>query len=85
MAAPVVAGVAAVIRSYYPALTAEQVKEAIMKSVTPVTTEVKLPGSKSEKKKFSDLSVSGGIVNLYQALQVASTMKGKKKIKEPKA
>ncbi|MBK9255341.1 MAG: S8 family serine peptidase [Saprospiraceae bacterium] len=85
MAAPVVAGVAAVIRSYYPTLTAEQVKEAIMKSVTPITQEVKVPGSKTDKKKFSDMSVSGGVVNLDNALKVAATMKGKKKLKEVKA
>lgn len=85
MAAPVVAGVAAVIRSHYPTLTAEQVKEAIMKSVTPISDEVKLPGSKTEKRKFAELSVSGGVVNLYNALKVASTMKGKKKLKDVKA
>ncbi len=78
MAAPVVAGVAAVIRSVYPKLTAEQVKEAIMKSVTPLNHNVKVPGTK-EIQPFSKLSVSGGVVNLYNALVYASTMKGKKK------
>lgn len=82
MASPVVAGVAAVIRSAFPALTAVQVKEAIMKSVTPIDEIVKKPGSKSDKVAFSKLSVSGGVVNLYNALQYASTMKGKKKIKK---
>ena len=82
MASPVVAGVAAVIRSVYPKLTAEQVKEALMKSVTPLNQNVKLPGSKGEKVAFSKLSVSGGTVNLYKALVYASTMKGKKKIKK---
>jgi cell wall-associated protease len=79
MAAPVVAGVAAAIRSVYPDLTAEQVKEAILKSVTPIDETVKVPGSKSDKVKFSQLSVTGGVVNLDKALQYASTMKGKKK------
>lgn len=79
MAAPVVAGVAAAIRSVYPALTAEQVKEAILKSVTPIDETVKVPGSKADKVKFSQLSVTGGVVNLDKALQFASTMKGKKK------
>lgn len=82
MASPVVAGVAATIRSVYPALTAEQVKEAILKSVTPLTQEVLVPGSKTDKVKFSELSVTGGTVNLYNALKYASTMKGKKKIKK---
>lgn len=81
MAAPVVAGVAATIRSVYPALTAEQVKEAILKSVTPLTQVVKVPGSKSDTVSFSKLSVTGGTVNLDKALQYASKMKGKKKVK----
>ena len=85
MASPVVAGVAATIRSVYPSLTAEQVKEAIMKSVTPLTQMVKLPGSKTDTISFSKLSVTGGTVNLDKALQYASTMKGKKKHSEIKA
>jgi subtilisin family serine protease len=85
MAAPVVAGVAATIRSVYPSLTAEQVKEAILKSVTPLTQVVKVPGSKTDTVSFSKLSVTGGTVNLDKALQYASKMKGKKKIKDIKA
>ncbi len=49
MASPVVAGVAAVLRSYFPKLKAEQVKEIIMKSSTPLDIQVKKPGDKSEK------------------------------------
>jgi len=79
MAAPVVAGVAATIRSVFPALTAVQVKEAMMKSVTPLTQDVLLPGSKTDKVNFSKLSVTGGVVNLEKALEYASKMKGKKK------
>lgn len=54
MAAPVVAGLAAVIREYYPKLTAAQVKEVIMKSV--VKADV-----------LKDKCISGGIVNAYNA------------------
>lgn len=85
MASPVVAGVAAIIRSNYPSLTAEQVKEAIVKSVKPIDDEVFVPGSKTEKTKFSNLSASGGVVNLEAAMQYASKMKGKKKIKKAQA
>lgn len=52
MASPVVAAIAALIRSQYPSLTAEQVKEAIMNSVTPIQEEVTIPGSKTEKQNF---------------------------------
>ncbi len=81
MASPVVAGVAAVLRSQYPALTAVQVKEILMKSATPMNQTVKKPGTKgAEKVPFSTLSVTGGTVNLYNAVKMASSVKGKKKI-----
>lgn len=60
MAAPVVAGMAAVIREYYPKLTAPQVKEIIMKSVV-------------KRDVLKDLCVSSGIVNAYDALKLAAT------------
>lgn len=83
MASPVVAGMAAVIRSYFPRLTANQVKEAIMKSAIPLDQEVIIPG-KEEKTNFKKLSVTGSVANLYNALQYAKTMKGKKKLKKKK-
>ncbi len=83
MAAPVVAGVAAVLRSYFPGLTAKQVKSVIMESSTPHNVRVKKPGS-DELVGFSSLSVSGGAVNLKSAVQLASTTKGKKKVKKKK-
>lgn len=78
MAAPVVTGVAAVIRSYFPDLTARQVKQVIMESAVRENKKVKEPGS-DVLVPFSQLSVTGGIVNAYQAIQLASKMKGKKK------
>lgn len=85
MASPVVAGVAATIRSLYPALTAEQVKEAIIKSVTPITDEVVVPGTNGQKMSFSKLSKTGGVVNQHAAISYASKMKGKKKVKVERA
>ncbi|MCK5781077.1 MAG: S8 family serine peptidase [Flavobacteriales bacterium] len=76
MATPVVAGVAAVVMSYYPDLSAKQVKKILMKSVTELKDlDVKLPNDRRDgevkKVKFGTLSVSGGIVNLYNALKLA--------------
>jgi len=85
MASPVVAGVAAVIRSYFPKLKAEQVKEILMKSATPMDIKVKKPGDSSgELVDFKTLSVTGGVVNLYNAVKLAQKTKGKKKIKKEK-
>ena len=80
MAAPVVAGVAAVLRSYFPTLTAVQVKNIIMESSVKSSEKVKLPGS-DELVPFSQLSVSGGVINVYKAAKKAKMIKGKKKIK----
>ena len=55
MASPVVAGLAALIRSYYPKLTAIQVKEIILNSVVKVNHDVYLSGKKSAKVPFSAL------------------------------
>lgn len=83
MASPVVAGVAAVLRSQFPALTADQVKEVIMSSTTPITGMVKKPGS-GELVPFSSLSITGGVVNLQKAMETAATVKGKKKVVAPR-
>ncbi len=74
MAAPAVAGVAAVIRSYYPSLSAKQVKQILMNSGLPTNAEVILGGDPSNKKRFGDISKSGKMVNLYNALIMADQM-----------
>lgn len=76
MAAPVVSGLAALIRSYYPKLTAIQVKEIILKSVVKVNHNVNMmKGAETVSVPFSDLSVTGGVVNAYNALKLAATYK----------
>jgi len=79
MASPVVAGIAAVLRSYYPRLTAQQVKDAILNSSIKSNLKVKKPGTQ-DLVPFSELSSTGGFVNLYKAIEYASKMKGKKKL-----
>lgn len=74
MASPVVAGVAALIMSYYPDLTATQVKDILLQTSTkPDVNVVTKPGSE-ELVPFSALSVSGGIVNAYEALKAAEQL-----------
>lgn len=77
MASPNAAGVAAMIRSYYPTLTAKQVKQVLMDSSVKPNIEVTLVDGKSDKlikKPFAEFSVSGGIINAYNALILASKM-----------
>lgn len=77
MASPEVAGVATLIRSYYPELSAKQVKHIIMNSGVPIPFKVKVPGTE-EKKKLEEISVSGRILNAYNALVLANKVVYKK-------
>ena len=76
MATPVVAGIAAMIRSYYPNLTAVQTRQVIEKSAIVVGSDVVVlkPGTK-DKTSMKELSVTGGVVNLYNALEMADKIK----------
>lgn len=80
-AASVVAGVAGLIKSYYPNLTGTQLRTVLMKSVT---TRPGVEVEKAMKKGRSivndlyllkDLSISGGIINAYQAVIAADAIK----------
>ncbi|APG60781.1 S8 family peptidase [Christiangramia salexigens] len=71
MAAPAVAGIASIIRGYYPNLTAAQVKQVIMDSGLSTTASVIVGGDRNNTQKFQNLSTSGKMVNLYNALILA--------------
>lgn len=75
MAAPNTAGVAAMLRSYYPKLSAGQVKTILMKSGLATTTSVMVSGEADKRAKFSDLSKSGEMVNMYNAFKLAELQK----------
>lgn len=74
MASPAVAGVAAMIRSLYPKLSAAEVKEVLMKSGLASPQEVMVGGNSDDIRPFAELSVSGRMVNMYNALIMASKM-----------
>ncbi len=76
MACPAASGVAALVWSYFPELSAEQLKTVLEKSVyVPKRKKVLNPDSKGKKKvKFSDLSQTGGIVNAYLAIKYAEQL-----------
>lgn len=76
MASPVTAGVAALLLSYFPDLKATDVKDILMKSVRTFDgLMVTKPGTKDEKVDFAELSISGGIVNAYEAVKLADSRK----------
>lgn len=73
MATPVVTGVAALLMSYFPKLTAADVKKLILDTATRYAdTMVARPGSTDgEKVRFGALSATGGVVNAYAAVKAA--------------
>jgi cell wall-associated protease len=79
MAAPVVAGIAALLLEYYPDLSARQLKYILLQS------SMKLPENQvkwiatGKSVDFNQLSLTGGIINAYDALRLASTVKGERK------
>ena len=74
MASPNVAGVAAMIRSYYPKLSAKQVKQVLMESGLHTSIPVIVGGEESNIQPFDAISKSGNTANLYNALIMASKM-----------
>ena len=79
MASPVVAGLAAFLLEYYPALSPAQVKMVIEKSSQKPGDKVRNPET-GDMVSLSDLSRAGGVINAYEAIKLASTIKGDRKI-----
>jgi subtilisin family serine protease len=75
MASPNTAGVAAMLRAYYPKLKASQIKTILMKSGLETGTSVIVSGDPEKRANFSDLSKSGEMVNMYNAFKLAELQK----------
>src|SRR5918993_209633 len=72
---PVASGVAALVWSYFPDLTSEQVKNILTQSSRKFDgLEVTEPGS-GDEVPFSDLSITGGMINAYEAIKLAQAIK----------
>ncbi|QKZ12646.1 S8 family serine peptidase [Spirosoma sp. KUDC1026] len=78
MAAPCAAGVAALIRSYFPSLTAVQVRTLLMESSYKPTLLVNKPGRANLRVPFGSLSRSGGLLNAYEAVKLAQRLTARK-------
>ncbi len=70
MATPVTAGIAAVLMEYFPRLSAKQVKQIIMDSAVPLHHQVRKTDT-HELAPMTELCRTGGVVNLYRAIQLA--------------
>ncbi len=77
MASPVVAGVAALLMSYFPNLTAADTKRIILESATRLgSLQVVRPGEAGGMVKFGELSATGGLINVFAAVQMAQKTAG---------
>ncbi len=78
MAAPAVSGVAALIRSYFPKLSASEVKQILLDSGLSSKSKVMLSGDSLNTKSFDAISTSGKMVNAYNALIMAKNRSNNK-------
>ena len=74
MASPVVSGIASLIMSYFPKLSAKKVKEIILESGVDIDLKI---GNLGDNKHFREYSKSGKLVNAFNALILASKSKRK--------
>ncbi|WP_348811983.1 S8 family peptidase [Flavobacterium maritimum] len=79
LAAPMVSGTAALIWTYYPKLSVAEVKQIILDSGTAYDLEVLVPGGEGKKVPFSELSKSGKVLNVYNAMQLAKKVSKNKR------
>ena len=81
MASPITAGVAALVLSYFPELTAIELKNVLRSSTRKFDgLEVQKPGG--GRTLFSNLSNTGGLVNAYEAVKMAQDLKAQKQLKK---
>ncbi len=80
MASPVTAGIAALLISYYPDLSAEQIKQVILDSTVKFDKlKVNRPGEEGKLVNFDSLSATGGVVNAYEAAKLADSYQIKRR------
>lgn len=83
MASPVVAGTAALLMSYFPSLSAQEIKYSIEKSAQSPGIKVSVPGVDREVD-LSEISRTGGVINAYEAAKIAAQLEESKKTKQTK-
>ena len=77
MASPMVAGTAALLKSYFPKLTMFEIRDIIFSSTQKIERTTPLPGD-TKQVPFRELSATGGIVNVYNAVLLAEMKAAKK-------
>lgn len=76
MAAPVVTGVAALVLSYYPDLTAAQLRQVLVESARRYEGSVVVQPGTEDEVDFCTLSVTCGVVDAEAAMRMAAQLVG---------
>lgn len=79
LSGPMVSGTAALLWLYYPKLTVQEVKQIILESGTSYDIDVLVPDGEGKKLPFKELSKSGKVLNVYNAMKMAKEMSNLKK------
>jgi len=74
MASPMVAGVAAMLKSYFPDFTMLEIKEVMLKSATSYVGVEEIHPETKKMADFATLSVTGGVINVYNAVKMLLEM-----------
>ena len=72
MASPEVSGIAAILKAYFPNLTAQQLKEVIVSSARQYPGLMVKIKDRSSKELFSNMSKSGGVIDMMNAYKKAN-------------
>lgn len=86
MACPMVAGAAAFLKSYFPKMSMKEIKDVLLASATVYRGELQTkpggesmdPALKSDMVDFGTLSVTGGVINLKNAVKMCLEMEAGK-------
>lgn len=78
MAAPMVSGVAAMLKSYFPTLTMAEIKDIMLKSSVSYKGKMHEKPGTEDLIDFGKLSVTGGVVNVKNAAKMCIELEAQK-------
>jgi subtilisin family serine protease len=79
MAAPMVSGVAAMLKSYFPTLSMSEIKKIMLDSATSYKGKQQFKPGSEELIDFAKLSVTGGVINVRTAVKMCKKLERSKK------
>ncbi len=78
MAAPMVTGVAAMLKSYFPSLSMEEIKDIMLKSAKSYTGTMQVKPGTEEEVDFATLSQTGAVIDVLAAVKMCMELEKQK-------